>query len=64
MRWIRLFLFFFTSIGMVSVACADAALLKQKSAEAFIETMVRQHHFKRQAVVLALKEARFQPQII
>lgn len=43
---------------------ADAALLKQKSAQVFINEMIKQHHFKRQELTNILRQAEYQPQII
>jgi|TARA_R110002126_G_scaffold239409_1_gene382647 membrane-bound lytic murein transglycosylase B len=61
----------FTRLVMIiSTVCyagfsfADAALVKQKDAQAFIQTMVDKHHFKRADVVSVLKQVKFQPRII
>ncbi len=43
---------------------ADAALLQKKEAQAFVQELVKKHHFSRQEVVNALREANYQPQII
>jgi len=47
-----------------SAMYADEALLKQKSVQAFIDTMVKEYHFKRDAVTATLEKATFQPKII
>ena len=58
------------TIIIISAMCyatfslADATLVKQKDAEAFIQKMVDQHHFKRAEVVATLKQVQFQPRII
>ncbi len=43
---------------------ADATLLQRKGVDLFIQELVKEHHFTRQEVVNALREARYQPQII
>ena len=52
------------SLLMSGQVFADAALLKKKSAQVFIQKMVDKHDFKREEVVAALKEAQFQKKII
>ncbi len=46
------------------VAFADASLLQKPEARSFIQEMVKTHHFKREEVVRALREAEYQPKII
>ncbi|MCH9690193.1 MAG: lytic murein transglycosylase B [Gammaproteobacteria bacterium] len=58
---ITLFVSAFLCIGLLH---ADAALLKKKSAQVFIQNMVDKHGFKREAVVEALKKSEFKPRII
>ncbi|MCH9755728.1 MAG: lytic murein transglycosylase B [Gammaproteobacteria bacterium] len=43
---------------------ADAALLKKKSAQLFIQKMADKHGFKRADVAKALKESEFKPRIV
>lgn len=45
-------------------AFADKALLKRPETQAFINKMVKQHHFNRRQLITILTEAQFQPQII
>jgi membrane-bound lytic murein transglycosylase B len=51
-------------LGLVHMAHADEALLKKQEAQAFIQEMVDKHHFKRDEVETALKEAEFKSRII
>lgn len=53
-----------SAVCYAEFSCADAALVQQKEAEAFIKIMVDKHHFKRKDVEAALKEVKFQPRII
>jgi membrane-bound lytic murein transglycosylase B len=55
---------FFTFFSFVSSSFADAALVHRKETQAFINKMVKEHHFNRKQLVATLTEAKFQPQII
>lgn len=43
---------------------ADAALIKRKDVQSFVNQMVKQHHFDKKQLIGTLKAAEFQPQII
>jgi membrane-bound lytic murein transglycosylase B len=62
MRFLRILLGI--SIFLPTVTFADNSLLARQDVRQFIQMMVKQHHFKRQDIVAALKEAKFQPQIV
>ncbi len=58
---------FLLSVGfccLTGPVFADAALLQKKEARAFVQELVKKHHFSRQEVMNALREANYQPQII
>lgn len=56
---IAFFIFFYTCFSY-----ADDALVRRKDVQAFMQQMVRQHHFDRKQLTAILKEAVYQPQII
>ena len=49
---------------VASLAHSDAALIQRPAVQQFINTLVKEYHFNRQAVTATLREAQFQPQII
>lgn len=53
-----------STVCYAALSFADAVLVKQKDAQAFIQIMVDKHHFKRADVVAILKQVEFQPRII
>jgi membrane-bound lytic murein transglycosylase B len=63
LRFIKIGILSFTLL-ISAYATADEALVKRKDVQAFITKMVKEHHFNRNDVVLALKQAQYQPQII
>lgn len=60
---LRLFVTLFLLLTALG-SYANQALLQRKDVNAFINKMVKQHHFDKRQLVAVLKAAEFQPQII
>jgi membrane-bound lytic murein transglycosylase B len=63
----RSFIKLFIVLSMVFNTCglyAEEALVHRKDVNAFMDKMVKQHHFDRKQLASTLKAAEFQPQII
>lgn len=57
-------LFFILFVLFNTCTYADEALVHRKNVQAFIDKMVKQHHFDKKQLVAIMRAAKFQPQII
>lgn len=64
MRSYLKFIVFCLVFSVWNYAAADAALLKQSDVQMFIAKMVKEYKFSKRNLVVTLREAQYQPQII
>lgn len=64
MLQVRIFICFLSVFLFSSSIFADEALIKRENVQNFINTMVKEHNFKREELTDILKEATFKPKII
>lgn len=64
MRSYLKFIVFCLVFSVWNYAAADAALLKQPDVQMFIAKMVKEYKFSKRNLVVTLREAQYQPQII
>lgn len=64
MRSIGTFIFAFFLFCNLGNTYANEALVRRPDVQAFVNQLVKQHHFDKTQLLAAMKEAKFQPQII
>jgi membrane-bound lytic murein transglycosylase B len=64
MRFMGTLFFALLVFGNIKHADADAALVRRPEVRAFIQQLVKQHHFDQRQLFAMMKEAKYQPNII